>query len=43
MFIKILDKMFAVIIIISLLSLVLIVLVDLLRRMTLRWEYIDEE
>lgn len=37
------DKMFAVIIIISLLSLVLIVLVDLLRRMTLRWEYIDEE
>ena len=37
------DKMFAVIIIISLLSLVLIVLVDLLRRMILRWEYIDEE
>lgn len=37
------DKMFAVIIIISLLSLVLIGIVNLLRRIILKWEYVNEE
>lgn len=37
------DKMFAVIIIISLLSLALIQMVSLLRRLIIKWEYINEE
>lgn len=37
------DKMFAVIIIISALSLVLMSLVSLLRRKIVKWEYIDEK
>ncbi len=37
------DKMFAVIIIISILSLVLIGIVNLLRKVILKWEYVNEE